>query len=214
MSGSDEEAPRDREAGEEDDDGAEAPTDHGVDDGGEPSADMDPGGDGGGEPSADMDPGGDGGGGSPADVDPQAEAEQIVRYLEALRVQMRGMEEQGEYTRIGLEDNARARSTLESMGGVPDGQETLVPVGAGTFIRASKGSLDRVMVSLGRGVVAEVSLDKARDILEGRNKVLEAQYENVLQNMESLKQQAVSLQARLEQLTTAVEPPNVNPLGR
>ena len=152
--------------------------------------------------------------GPESEMDPRAEAEQIVRYLEALRVQMRGMEEQGEYTRIGLEDNARARSTLDSLGDVPEGQETLVPVGAGTFVRTTKGSMDRVMVSLGRGVVAEVSLDKAKDILEGRNSILEAQYEKVLQNIESLKQQAVSLQTRLEQLTMAAEPPNVAPLGQ
>jgi prefoldin alpha subunit len=134
-------------------------------------------------------------------VDPEAEANQILQYLDAIKARMDTYGQQGEMLQNALEDNVRAQEALKAMATAKPGDEALVPVGGGAFIRASTGDTSTVLVSLGRGIWADMDRAAALERLDGRFEELRKSQDAILDGIEGLRQQAAGLQARLEELS-------------
>ena len=84
-----------------------------------------------------------------------------VRMLEGLSDALRDMvvRVQALITELGV-----AGRTLEGISG-QEGAEVLIPIGAGSLLRASLKDVDKVIVSLGADVAIEVDVEKAKDCL-------------------------------------------------
>ena len=97
----------------------------------------------------------------------QAEAEAIVRQLGLIQLSTEGCE--------------KALSTIKAMGSAEEGQEMLVSIGEGSFIRARIESKDKVILGVGAGVSIEKTTSEAEEeltarkaqLVEGANKLNE-----------------------------------------
>ena len=153
---------------------------------------------------------GHGSGGPPAD--PREEAEQVMHYMDTVNAQIESFTRQSDMTQMALDDNVRAQQALSKLESVPEGNETLVPVGGGAFIKVRAGDGGTVMMSLGKGLVADLPADKALEMLTKREEALGDQQQKLTGGIEALRHQAASLQVRLEELAALVQPPNVAPM--
>lgn len=68
---------------------------------------------------------------------------------------------------------AVAQTTLEGMKTQPEGAESLVPVGSGSFIQTRLSEVSKVVMGIGAGVCVEKSLDASVDELRSRLDELE-----------------------------------------
>ena len=115
-----------------------------------------------------------------ADKEPQqrapseAELRELVLHAEQLRQQLGALEQQRELIAELMGDARRAFTTLEHIAtDAKDGEEILVPLGAGAFVHAKLAAQGRALASLGAGVHAEVPATDARDRLKARVESLE-----------------------------------------
>jgi prefoldin alpha subunit len=90
-----------------------------------------------------------------------------------------------------LEETAIAMNTLEGVKGCPKGTEVLVPVGAGSFLRAELTDVEKAITGVGAGVCIEKSIESSTTDLKERQAELE--------------KLSGSLRQQLEQLLTSIE---------
>jgi prefoldin alpha subunit len=90
-----------------------------------------------------------------------------------------------------LEETAIAMNTLEGVKGCPKGTEVLVPVGAGSFLRAELTDVEKAITGMGAGVCIEKSIESSTTDLKERQAELE--------------KLSGSLRQQLEQLLTSIE---------
>jgi prefoldin alpha subunit len=85
------------------------------------------------------------------------------------------------------------RAALEALDALSKSnqQEILVPVGGGTLIFATAGSLDKMIVSVGAGVAIEKNLESAKSFLQSRRQDLE-------KGVTSLENQRKEIGSRLD----------------
>src|ERR1051326_2399916 len=96
---------------------------------------------------------------SPQDV--EAQIEQALALGERFRHELAALDEQRAYLAQLLADFSRGHETLEALKSLKEGDETLVPVGGGAFVRARVASPGKVIASVGAGVHAETPVDDA-----------------------------------------------------
>lgn len=85
-----------------------------------------------------------------------------------------------------LEETAIAMNTLEGVKGRPKGTEVLVPVGAGSFLRAELTDVERAITGVGAGVCIEKSIESSTTDLKERQAELEKLSGSLRQQLEQL----------------------------
>ena len=135
----------------------------------------------------------------------------FVILIPRIRVRMERLGHQSEVIQTAIEDNLKAQQTLKNLEGIEPGKEALIPVGAGTFIRVNTSEEGKALLSLGRGIWADVGPETALDTLEDRLKELEGSQERLMEGLDSLKEQGAALQSRLEQLSSTGGAPGPGP---
>jgi prefoldin alpha subunit len=98
---------------------------------------------------------------------------ELVMHGEQLRQQLAALDQQRELIAELAGDARRALASLEYAATAKDGDEILVPLGAGAFVHARIASAGRALASLGAGVHAEMPATDARDRLKARVESLE-----------------------------------------
>ena len=103
-----------------------------------------------------------------------------------------------------IRDVETALVTITGLKDEPAGKETLVPVGFGSFVKATLTETDKVVVGIGAGVSIEKKIDEAKEFLEKKkeelNKYLEqlngtiAKIGQELQNIQKLVQKHQQVQ--------------------
>ncbi len=137
-------------------------------------------------------------GGRRAGPKSEAEVQNDLLRLEMYRGQLTTLSRQQELIQVSLEAHARAREAVEAMERFPEGQEMLVSIGADTYARATPLSRDRVLIGLGRGLLAEVPRDRALEMLQARMTRLEGNRGELLSQLQTLETEAQSLQNELQ----------------
>lgn len=104
----------------------------------------------------------------------EAELRELLMRGEQLRQQLSALETQREYVLELLTDARRAHMTVEHLAKAQDGEEILLPVGAGTFVHARLARAGTAITSLGSGVHAELPAGDAKERLKSRVDNLES----------------------------------------
>lgn len=133
------------------------------------------------------------------------EAERAYLTLQSHQSQLAALEEQRASVAAALDELDRAHATLEAIQGAPAGEEILVPVGAGTFIRAAVTDVREVISGIGAGVSVDDTNERARARLDERRKALEATEKRMADRSRELVDEMVRLQAMLEGAADAEE---------
>ena len=98
----------------------------------------------------------------------EAELRELVLHGENLRQQLGTLEQQRDLLVDLSADARRSLSALDALTVAKDGDEMLVPLGAGAFVHARLASAGRAIASLGAGLHAEMPVAEARDRLQAR----------------------------------------------
>jgi prefoldin alpha subunit len=111
-----------------------------------------------------------------ANVNPEANEEQIRELISRIQVnqqRMEALQQQANLVQMSLNDLDNALKALATLDGKGEGQELLVPIGAGSFVHAKMADPDKVIIGLGAGVSVEKSFADSKGIIQSRRTELE-----------------------------------------
>jgi prefoldin alpha subunit len=106
--------------------------------------------------------------------------EEIINELNAYKAQADMLNQQVETLNATIADMSIAQETLESIKGKKS-PETLVPIGAGSFLITEIKNTEEVIVGLGSGAAVKKNIDDAKMSIEEQKKELD----NIMQKMMS-----------------------------
>lgn len=104
-------------------------------------------------------------------MDDQQRLQEMLSQLEVYRSQSEVYQQQIDAIQASLNEITVFQSTLDDIKS-KDSVETLVPIGAGSFINAEIKNEDKVLMSLGAGVAVNKTYDEAKELAERQKKSL------------------------------------------
>ncbi|AUB55799.1 MULTISPECIES: prefoldin subunit alpha [Methanobacterium] len=106
--------------------------------------------------------------------------EGIINELNAYKAQADMLNQQVETLKTTIADLTIAQETLDAIKG-KQSPETLVPIGAGSFLITEIKNTEEVIVGLGSGAAVKKNIDDAKESIEEQKKELD----NIMQKMMS-----------------------------
>jgi prefoldin alpha subunit len=94
-----------------------------------------------------------------------------------------------------------ASRTLEGLEGEEMEAPLFVPIGGGSYVKASLGEIDRVVYGVGAGVAIEKSLEEAKEGISNRISELEKSIRSLEQQHAQVLRRVQEDQARLQELS-------------
>ena len=138
----------------------------------------------------------------------KAQAEEELRKLS---IEMRYLEQTAEVLQqritmvnAALTDATYANATLDGIEQQKENAELLVPIGAGSYVRAKLADSNKVIVGMGSGVSVEKTLVEAKTTLKERLDELENTLNSAQQQFSQVAQRINSSRERLESLLSTV----------
>lgn len=119
---------------------------------------------------------------------------------ETLRQQLAALESQRDIILEMDHEAHRALAALEHFATAKEGDETLVPLGAGAFVHARLASPQVAIASLGSGIHAEVPAQAARDRMRARLESLEGVMGQLEKEIGRVSDELTRINAMLEQV--------------
>jgi len=138
------------------------------------------------------------------------EMEQTMQALEMAKMRLESLGKDAELLQSSLTEHARAIETLKALSTTKEGNDILIPVGAGAFIPAKATGANWAMIGIGAGLTVEKKFDEAVAALEKDAAEIELQERKMITEMKNLEKQTGALQQRFRQLQQAAmapEPP-------
>lgn len=132
--------------------------------------------------------------------DAEREIQEALVVGEQLQQELRAFDEQRGLLDSMVRDLRRGREALEALAKAGPGEEVLLPVGGGTFLRATIADKDRVIASLGAGILIESPLPAAIARLEERAKGAEEALEKTSMQVRQIEQELVRLNQHLQRM--------------
>lgn len=133
-----------------------------------------------------------------SDVLTQQQLAELSEKHQVYQYQAESLAQQINMVKLTIRDVETALTTITALKDEPEGKETLVPIGFGSFVKATLVNPDKVVVGIGAGVSIEKKIDEAKEFLEKKkdelNKYLEqlngtiAKIAQELQNIQKLAQ--------------------------
>lgn len=105
------------------------------------------------------------------------------------------IQQQMSMVQISRDDCIRAIATIEELEALEEGIETMVPIGAGSFVYGRFTDLSKVIVNVGAGISVEKSIDGAKEILNHRKEELGKILENMNVSLTKIAQGMQSIEA-------------------
>jgi prefoldin alpha subunit len=128
----------------------------------------------------------------------EEELQQSIRTLELYRAQLEGFDQQYEFLARTMNEHNRAKETMKAYEDQKEGSETLIPIGASSFLFAKVFAPDRAMVGIGADVVVDANIDEAITKIEHRIKEVE-------EAMKSLSERYQEVAGKAAELTTKIQ---------
>ncbi len=117
-----------------------------------------------------------------------SEKHQVYQYqAEALAQQMNMVQ-------LTIKDVETALVTITALKNEPAGRETLVPLGFGSFAKATLSDTEKIVVGIGAGVSVEKKTDDAKAFLEKRKEELTKYHEQLNSTFAKLAQELANIQ--------------------
>jgi prefoldin alpha subunit len=132
----------------------------------------------------------------------EKELTESIRTLEVYRMQLQELEQQIELIRNSLETHNRAKETMENYKNLEEGAETLIPIGADSFLFASVKQPNQAMLNIGSDVMIELDMDKAIGKLDERIEEMEGAMDQLNKKSNELTTIASELTAKVQEAYT------------
>lgn len=121
----------------------------------------------------------------------QAQAEALVRQINFMQLTGEGLD--------------RALGAVDAMDKAEEGQEMLVPIGSGSFVRALLASREKVVLNVGAGVSIEKTAPEAKETLKARKTEVSEGLKKLNEVLSKVDQEMQKIQAILDQYETALQ---------
>ena len=118
-------------------------------------------------------------------MEDQQKLQQILSQLEAYKAQTEIFQQQIDAVQASIAEIKILESTLEDFA-KKDTLETLVPIGAGSFIKAEIKNEDKVIMSLGSGVAVSKSFEEAKATAADQKKQLEDTLDKLFKDLQQI----------------------------
>ena len=119
---------------------------------------------------------------------PQMKEEEIVRQLaneiRILEGSVTTLQSRLEVVRSAINEVALAHATLEGLTKLQDGDDTMVPVGAGSYIRVRIADSKKLVMGIGAGVAMEKDVMSSIEELKGRVQELDKARNSIQQQLD------------------------------
>jgi len=119
---------------------------------------------------------------------PQMKEEEIVRQLATeiriLEGSVTTLQSRLEVVRSAINEVAMAHATLEGLTKLQDGDDTMVPVGAGSYIRMKLADSKKLVMGIGAGVAMEKDVMSSIEELKGRVQELDKARNSIQQQLD------------------------------
>lgn len=117
-----------------------------------------------------------------------SEKHQVYQY------QAESIAQQINMVKLTIKDVETALTTITALKDEPVGKETLVPIGFGSFFKATLSDPGNVVVGIGSGVSVEKKIDDAKSFLEKRKDELTKYHEQLNNTISKLAQELQNIQ--------------------
>lgn len=118
-------------------------------------------------------------------MEDQQKLQQILSQLEAYKAQTEIFQQQIDAVQASIAEIKILESTLEDFA-KKDTLETLVPIGAGSFIKAEIKNEDKVIMSLGSGVAVYKSFEDAKKTAAEQKQQLEDTLDKLFKDLQQI----------------------------
>lgn len=128
----------------------------------------------------------------------------LVDELNMYQGQAELLQQQIEGLKATITDITIAKDTLKAISGKND-TETMVPIGAGSFVMTELKNTDEVVVSLGAGVAVKKKIADAEETLEDQKKELEGVMQKMNSDLQNITNYIMKKSPEAEALLQKVE---------
>jgi prefoldin alpha subunit len=139
-------------------------------------------------------------------VEDRERLETIVNELNLYQGQADLLNQQLEAVRANIADISLAEETLAAIKDQKN-TETLVPIGAGSFLITEIKNTDEVIVGLGAGVAAKKKIEDARESIKKQKEDLEAVITKISEELQKITEIIVHKTPEAEALIQKLEGP-------
>ena len=130
--------------------------------------------------------------------------EALVNELNTYQGQAEVLQQQIDNLNATITDISVSIDTLETVKGKDD-TETLVPIGAGSFLVTELKNTEDVIVSLGAGVAVKKKIDDAKDTINEQKKELEELRNKMSSDLQKITDYIIRRSPEAEELMHKVE---------
>lgn len=145
-------------------------------------------------------------------MEDQQKLQQILSQLEAYKAQTEVYQQQIDAVQASIAEVKVLESTLDDIS-KKDTVETLVPIGAGSFIKAEIKNEDKVIMSLGSGVAVAKSFEEAKATAENQKKELQDSLDKLFKDLQQITDIVAQLSPQAEALMHKLQAQGMGPEG-
>jgi prefoldin alpha subunit len=128
----------------------------------------------------------------------EEEISQGIRTLEFYRAQLENFDQQFGFLSSTMKEHTQAKETLTGYKDLTEGQETLIPIGAGSFLFVKVLDPTKAMVGMGADFIMETNMDDAISKLEDRIKEIEEAMKTLTEKYQEMAQKSAELSAKIQ----------------
>lgn len=137
-------------------------------------------------------------------MEDQQKLDEIVNELNMYKSQAELLQQQVEAIQASLTEVEVLESTLDDINDKKS-LETMVPVGAGSFMNAEIRNTDEVIMSVGAGVAIKKSAEEAKETLASQKEELNDSLDKMMTNLQKISQIVAQLSPQAEELMRKVQ---------
>ena len=137
-------------------------------------------------------------------MEDQQKLEEMVNQLNIYKSQSDILQQQIEAIRGSIAEIEILESTLKEIKN-KDSLETLVPVGAGSFINAEIKKTDEIIMSVGAGVAISKTLEEAKETTASQKEELNESLNKMLDSLQKIGQIVAELSPQAEALMAKLQ---------
>ena len=130
--------------------------------------------------------------------------EALVNELNTYQGQAEVLQQQIETLNATIAELSVAMDTLDTVKG-EDNKETLVPIGAGSFLITELKNTDEVIIGLGAGVAVKKKMDDAKETIAEQKKELEELRDKMSLDLQKITEYIMQRSPEAEELMQKVE---------
>lgn len=138
--------------------------------------------------------------------------EEIINELNTYKAQAEMLNQQVETLKATIADMEIAQETLDSIKGKKS-PETLVPIGAGSFLITEIKNTEEVIVGLGSGAAVKKNIDDAKESIEEQKKELDNIMQKMVSDLTQISQIITQKSPEAEALIQKIEGTTGNPIN-